>query len=153
MNYSTGFLWDLGKVALHLQDPSPQLLLLSSLETGSETPGLVGTVTQGHPTSSSCDSGLGTSPCTAASAAPWGCSSQGTDISGDFRAESSSPRSMLGAGLVLRPCSRDTHRGQDGGCRSSPAAPPFPSSPNVCTTYSCPWQIYGAAVSISPALY
>lgn len=78
VNYSTGFLWDLGEVALHLQDPSPQLFLLPSLETGSETPGLVGTVTQGHPTSSSCDSGLGTSPCTAASAAPWGCSSQGT---------------------------------------------------------------------------
>lgn len=111
------------------------------------------------PPSPSGDSRLGTSPCTGSAAGPWGWSSQRTSrgTSGHGPPLPAGVRTLQHtgsrAGLLPRPRFRDTHHGRDGGCRSSPMAPPFPSSPNVCATYSCPWKIYGAAVSISPALY
>lgn len=138
---------------MHLQDPSPQPVLLPSPWDGFEDPWAGGNSHEGpaQPAQLWLEAGdlSGHSFC-------WSTlgMEQPEDVSGDFRARISSPRrSGSGAGLLLHPRSRDTRHGWDGGCRSSPTAPPFPSSPNVCATYSCPWKIYGAAVSISPALY
>jgi len=149
MNCSIGFLWDLGKAVLFA---SPE-----SVPTAPAAPQPCG-----HgaiPPSPSCASRLGTSPCTASAAAPWGWSSQRTSrgtaghrprLPAEAWTLSTAGRR---AGLLPRPHSRDTRHGRDGGCRSSPTAPPLPSSPNVCATSSCPRKIYRAAVSISPALY
>lgn len=90
MNYSIGFLWDLGKAALRLQDPSPQPLLLPSPWNRFKDPWVGGKshVGPSQPAQQRLEAGD-------LSLHSFCCSTVGMeqpeDISGDFRARTSSP--------------------------------------------------------------